>query len=56
VSALLARLAFWWRSRRLAQELRQALAHRRRGRADRQRAARKGASTKFGHRIEGLKR
>jgi len=53
---VLSHVVFWWRTRRLAREIGQALAHRRQGRTARQRAARKGADTKFQHRLEGLKR
>jgi len=56
MSALLDRVAFWLRTRRLARELGTALSLRRRGRVQRQHAARKGVTTKFQHRMEGLKR
>lgn len=56
LSAIIERTLFWWRTRRQSRELDMALKLRRRGRRKRQTSARKGAATKFSHRMEGLKR
>jgi hypothetical protein len=53
---LVDRMILRFRTRRLRLELDIALALRRRGRTKRQEAARKGANTRFQHRLEGLKR
>jgi len=53
---MIARLLFWFRAHRLRNEMEVALAIRRRGRAERQAAARKAAETRFHQRMEGLKR
>jgi len=56
MTAVIERVVFWWRTRRLSAEWSRALAARRATRANRQRAARKGVATKFYRRMEGLKR
>lgn len=52
----LANLWFWLRTRRQAKELELALTLRRRNRAARQAAARRGVNTRFQNRMEGLTR
>jgi hypothetical protein len=54
--ALLARLAFRWRTLPLSRSIDRALAKRRRARPALRRAALKGWSTRFQRRMEGLKR